>query len=824
MSSQVIRLKPFHYIHITDRNTNVTYLSVGPKTITTQEHEDIAKGPEKMMIVPPRNWIKIRNPVELKDKQPVVDEYGNTVLRWGEEEIRIEPEPFPLYPGEEIVGNAEKITTIEETQALKLEATQQFFDARDNVQRNAGDQWLLRGPITYYPRVEEKIIQLVNAELIEPNTALRLVALQDTDDYEGKRRKAGEEWLVLRSGHYLPNINEQIVGTIKGVILTESKSLKLEAISSFTDQFNIKRKAGEQWLVKGTQRSVYISGVYETVIGEVELTVLSESQYCFVINPYDVKTGKNRYGCRELRRGETSFFLYPGEELESGIKDNEVLAVDETLLVRAVSQFEDGKELRKPGSKWLIHGPCEYVPPVQVEVLAKRKAIALDKNEGIYVRDLQTGKVFMVSGRSYTLKAHEELWEKNLPKEVEELIATGSTNRDHSQSENVVSFRGNKSKVVSYRVPFNAACQIYDYNKKKARVVYGPQLINLEPNEEFTLLSLSGGNPKRPDIIKSIVLFLGPDFMTDVVVVETSDHARLNLKLAYNWRFKYEEDREKIFQVPDFVGDACKAVASRVRGAVAGVTFDEFHKDSATIIRNAVFGDSDHLFFEANSLVINAVDVQSVEPIDQRTRDALSKSVQLAIEITTRSQEATAQHETKKQEQISSGFLETLKIKAKCESEKEKLKLLELQTQTATHEAIGDQTSEAEAKKKAAKINGKAAVKHAEIISNAMKIKAQSELEILKLEKNAEYEYAKELKRIQIKRSERSAKIETNKFESMIKAIGSDTIQSIAQAGPEMQSKMLQSLGLQGFMITDGTNPINLFNTATSMLGQGNSN
>ena len=38
------------------------------------------------------------------------------------------------------------------------------------------------------------------------------------------------------------------------------------------------------------------------------------------------------------------------------------------------------------------------------------------------------------------------------------------------------------------------------------------------------------------------------------------------------------EDAYKIFSVPDFVGDACKAIASRVRGAVAGVQFDDFHK------------------------------------------------------------------------------------------------------------------------------------------------------------------------------------------------------------------------------------------------------
>lgn len=38
------------------------------------------------------------------------------------------------------------------------------------------------------------------------------------------------------------------------------------------------------------------------------------------------------------------------------------------------------------------------------------------------------------------------------------------------------------------------------------------------------------------------------------------------------------------------------------------------------------------------------MDIQSVEPVDQRTRDALQKSVQLAIEITTNSQEATARY------------------------------------------------------------------------------------------------------------------------------------------------------------------------------------
>lgn len=41
-----------------------------------------------------------------------------------------------------------------------------------------------------------------------------------------------------------------------------------------------------------------------------------------------------------------------------------------------------------------------------------------------------------------------------------------------------------------------------------------------------------------------------------------------------------------LFSVPDFVGDACKAIASRIRGAVASVQFDDFHKVHDTPVLN----------------------------------------------------------------------------------------------------------------------------------------------------------------------------------------------------------------------------------------------
>ena len=71
-------------------------------------------------------------------------------------------------------------------------------------------------------------------------------------------------------------------------------------------------------------------------------------------------------------------------------------------------------------------------------------------------------------------------------------------------------------------------------------------------------------------------------------------------------------------------------------------------QNSAKIIRSSVFGFDENLkvrdrfSFPQNNLVVTSIDIQSVEPVDQRTRDSLQKSVQLAIEITTNSQEAAA--------------------------------------------------------------------------------------------------------------------------------------------------------------------------------------
>jgi len=776
------------------------------------DHQTVVQKETAMIIIPPRHYCIISNPVQRNSEGGVItDEHGQVKLRHGDEEVRFEQEPFPLYPGEQLYGKVSPLQVVAPLTALKLRATRDFSEGKEK--KIAGDEWLFPGPGTYIPRVEVTVVEVVRATIVGPNQALRLRAKKEFVDHKQKR-ETGEEWIVREEGAYIPNVNEEIVQTVSAVILTEKKALHLRASRTFTDVYKKERKAGEEWLVTSHMAEKHIPDVYEVVVGEVSITSLNSRQYCVVLDPVQAETKKQQLGTRVLLKGPYSFFLQPGERLEAGIQEIAVLDTEEALLLRAREGFTEktveGEIHRAPGDRWMIYGPRDYVPPVEVEIIEKRRAIPLDANEGIYVRDMKTGRVTAVTGKVYRLSPYEELWDKELPPVVEELLQS-----DADQSSGIkqtVSAR-KKSQLVTYRIPHNSAVQIYDYKAKKARVVFGPELIMLGPDEQFTVLNLSGNTPKTPKVLNVIALLLGPRFSTDVVIVETSDHARLSLKLSYNWFFdidkKNQDQAASLFAVPDFIGDFCKAIASRVRGSIASQSFDHFHKFSADIIRKAVFGTDEagnvrnRLQFKSNALTITNIDIQSVEPVDQRTRDALQKSVQLAIEITTKSQEAAARHEAERREQEAKGRLERQKIDDEAEAEKARRELLSLQATSAAVESTGQAAAEAKARAAAAKIEGTAAVTQAQYKAEAQATKSNAQLKVLKSEQEGEITHKKDWNDLEIKKATQLAEIEASKFKAIIDAVGPETLRKISQAGPEMQVRLLSGLGLKSFLITD---------------------
>ena len=210
-----------------------------------------------------------------------------------------------------------------------------------------------------------------------------------------------------------------------------------------------------------------------------------------------------------------------------------------------------------------------------------------------------------------------------------------------------------------------------------------------------------------------------------------------------------------------------------------------------------------------------------MEPIDQRTRDSLQKSVQLAIEITTKSQEAVAKHEAERLEQEARSTLERERLGLDSEVEKSRKGLKEQQALNSAVESSGHATAEAKARAAALEIEGQSSVKVAQMRAEASSISATAGLAQKEAQQEAEVAHLSACNHLEISKKEELSQIEAGKFKSIVDAIGPGTIAAIARAGPEMQAKLLQGLGLKSLLVSDGHTPVNLFSAAGGLIAQG---
>ena len=144
ITDRIIRLTPSTYVHVCDNNTNITRVIVGPVTFTRMDHEEIVLGPEQLVTVPKGSYAVVTNPaVRGDDGQVVRDASGQPKLKHGDREVRFAQEPFPLYPGESLVGKVAPLEVVNPNEALHLRATRDFAQPVDDgaaIERRAGDE------------------------------------------------------------------------------------------------------------------------------------------------------------------------------------------------------------------------------------------------------------------------------------------------------------------------------------------------------------------------------------------------------------------------------------------------------------------------------------------------------------------------------------------------------------------------------------------------------------------------------------------------------------------------------------------------------------
>ncbi|KAM7371383.1 hypothetical protein PAMP_008633 [Pampus punctatissimus] len=162
VEASIIRIPPHHYIHVLDQNINIARIEIGPLTYIRQDNERVLFSPVRMVMVPPRHYCVVANPVARDDNgQVLFDQSGQAKLRHADLEIRLTQDPFPLYPGEEIQQDVTPLQIVYPDTALRLQALLDF-EEEGGVKRVAGDEWLFEGPGTYIPRKEVEVLEIIN--------------------------------------------------------------------------------------------------------------------------------------------------------------------------------------------------------------------------------------------------------------------------------------------------------------------------------------------------------------------------------------------------------------------------------------------------------------------------------------------------------------------------------------------------------------------------------------------------------------------------------------------------------------------------------------
>ncbi|RKI01438.1 hypothetical protein [Corallococcus sp. AB038B] len=729
---QRISLKNREYAYIEDANRGVVLMEVGPRVLTLEAHLTLV-AKERMVELGAGSWCVVRNPVVRVDGQVALDDFGQARVAVGDREVRVGPKVFPLYPGEELEGDIVPEYVLGVSEALRLRALTAFTD-------------------THVPDAP-------------------------------RRREAGDEWLVRGPGRYVP-------------------------------------------------------GESVTVVSLEKARVLKETEYCVILNPVDRATGRVQEGRRKVVSGPDVFFLEPGEALEGDVRRKHVLSELQGLKLQALddlSENEGGEpRARKAGDTWIVRGPRTYVPSEKVLIHREIAALSLGQGEGLYVRDLRSGKVSLVQGPcQFMPEAHQELHEKRLSPDAEALLGLTppllpvEAKDARAPRPTNATEKGDRTRAIVLRIEDNTAVLINDFESNHARVEFGPAKVMLRPYEDVTVLDLSGSTPKRPRQLKVLMLRLGPDFATDLFEVATRDHARLRIKLSYKWQFDVQGDPEKdkaIFRVNDFIGYVCENLASRIRQVAAENEFETFHKNASVLIRRTIFGMDDagrarkDRLFSENQLRIIDIDIKDIAPVDEKTalklREAIDTNIQIQLDASRQEAQAAAELKRIRSEEEK----QLADISSHRKSEAERQSLIELQNRNHQLETLSRAKVEAEAQLERARVESEEALARAESDARASRIRSEAEIERERLTTQVALDRQQRLNDLEVERQSRLAEVEAGQFRQRVESLGGGE-NFVKAVAAQAQAAVVGGLDKVVFL-PSGSN-LNLFDAMQGLLGPG---
>ena len=370
----------------------------------------------------------------------------------------------------------------------------------------------------------------------------------------------------------------------------------------------------------------------------IELSKIS-GIYIKVIAEYDEinENGKKIHhpiGEELFITGNDQMIYYPRPE-------HAVINYDNKILHHAIAIPKgEGRYImnRLTGEIKTVIGPAMYLPDPRKEVVVKRKLSqrecrlmfpgnqeAADYNaaltEKAVERSSKNKNVFdeLINSTSY-------LASNSVASSLAMLEANANISRGTSYTKpRTITLDNKYDGVVSVDVWNGYAVNVVSKSGER-KVVCGPQTILLDYDQTLGEIQMSTGRPKTTDrLIETVYLRHENNKISDLINVETKDFVRAEIKVSYCVSFM-PEDREKWFNVENYVKYLCDRVRSIMKREAKKYTIEEFYQNYSKIVRNIAIARNEDAetaekvstrpegrYFSENGMLITDCEVLSIK-------------------------------------------------------------------------------------------------------------------------------------------------------------------------------------------------------------------
>lgn len=325
--------------------------------------------------------------------------------------------------------------------------------------------------------------------------------------------------------------------------------------------------------------------------------------------------------------------------------------------------FPLDREEYEAGSELIVRGqPSVFFPFIEAEVVNPTtrephvgndhdaviiNAIGIDQKNGVYVRDLRTGKVKTIRGETSHLidPRFEALVHRRVSRDSWNLWVAHAEPHKETKDESIET-----PWAVSVFIPNNEACVVTSPHGR--RVEIGPKSFVLEYEESLAPFKLSKGTSKDGHhTVTTCFLRVQGARVADTFEVESSDFVKLRLKLGFSGRF--EGTPETWFEVDDPVKLLADTVRAKLRAVCHGLPLARLVREMNAIVKSTLFGEEPELRFVENGMVVDSCELLKLDIADATLAELFASTNREMVKLQINDEQASRRLESERhQDQV----------------------------------------------------------------------------------------------------------------------------------------------------------------------------